>query len=73
MEPGLNLNNVNSEKGINILEFQKLLGSLNIIMEQTRSDVSYAVNALSLHTLSANYEKYNYLKGVLANLKSTID
>lgn len=44
-----------------VLKFQKLLGAVNYIMERSRPDVNFPLNALSRHTLSADEEKYRYL------------
>ena len=71
MEKGLNLGKTNSNSSLCVLKFQKMLGSINYVMERTRPDVNYAVNVLSRKTNVANEEHYRYLQRVLRYLKGT--
>lgn len=72
MEIKLDLSKSNSNKdNLCVLKFPKLLGAVNYVMERSRPDVNFPVNALSRHTLSADEEKYRYLVRVLNYLNST--
>ena len=71
MESKLDLSKINSNTSLCVLKFQKLLGSLNYVMERSRPDINFPVNALSRRTHVANEEHYRYLQRVLRYLKGT--
>ena len=72
MEEKLKLEDLNGmDKSLCIKKFQKLLGSLNYVMERTRPDVNFAINLLSRYTNQATDELYKYLMRVQKYLWST--